>query len=419
MNTIINWYDKIYDNEVVEFLLNYPKKSNTGNYILDCIIDFSYFNIPYRDIYTIVKRLKNLEDALLEYYQDETRYEINIIKKIQITDRKIYLYLNPYLIIYYPKLTITNSDGLSINTYDTYVKFKMNNGINLGKLFYTFSLAKLHQSKIEVNNYYGHSHIRSYRQNSYEFDSFCLGTGYFATRQTDRETSKDTHIFDFHMLTQTLSWESIDGTPFKYIKNIQPYKVEYTDEKNKYKISNEFIIENIDTPLSNDYKEILKAIINLKDENTFKYLINNNGILSVEINFNQDIYDYLCEHKFKFHQLYKYFEGKYYLANYSTDDNDEIKIINTDFYFLGKNIPKIIEPVTKKNLNRFYNNLKENYDKLPTRPKPDQWQPIKKHIELYINKIISRKENPEKWENSDEGCFLAENEISMSKYSKW
>lgn len=120
--------------------------------------------------------------------------------------------------IHYPKLTITNSENSSHTIRDLYcilnIRYIEGKGI-----FYVHSLSGFRGtlSKIEVDRGYIHSHCHM------NGDTFCTGSGEVTELLSlMKEKTFNSDIFELFLevLNSAVRWESLEGTPYHYIKNL-------------------------------------------------------------------------------------------------------------------------------------------------------------------------------------------------------
>ena len=127
-------------------------------------------------------------------------------------------------IVYYPEIVITNSNRKSHIITDLYVKFSFD---YFGRLYTSFTINRGSYSDQEWYSHYKHSHTSGTFPNIIDcFSSPCLGNGPITStiavlRNTILETFSELEIVQFLMLMDDfLKWESLEGMPYKYIKNI-------------------------------------------------------------------------------------------------------------------------------------------------------------------------------------------------------
>lgn len=146
--------------------------------------------------------------------------------------------------IYFPEITITNSNNNSHIIYDLFVYFKFNNQSLKFKedLFHGFRTTV---SENELKTNYVHSHLGSQDGN------FCMGEGAIKYIVLDLYRQYDVNTFEAFLLNldNYLRWESIEGNPYRYLEKISSL--------------NKIDIEHVVSQFI-DYQEFLQKINNLK-----------------------------------------------------------------------------------------------------------------------------------------------------------
>lgn len=128
------------------------------------------------------------------------------------------------LIIRFPQLTIRNSSKKTHNIEELYVKIKF---LNCSFSCDNIQGIRAKLSPTEYQSAYAHSHLPS--NAIYDFGDFCLGSTTFKALATDL-TVNDWRVDpeNWQMLFEAflfqlnayLRWESLEGTPYKYMENI-------------------------------------------------------------------------------------------------------------------------------------------------------------------------------------------------------
>jgi hypothetical protein len=219
--------------------------------------------------------------------------------------------------LYFDEITIKNSNKQSHVIKDLFVKiifdfiddnYVLRNELHGYRTFITQN---------EANASYCHSHLSINGK-------FCLGSGPLRKFMDSYSyslclTKKYIDEFDemLLMIFHYVRWESLEGTPYRYLHNI----VNRSSSNSKYqKISNEFIGENINTEIiSTLSKEFIKQLfdystpIQLK-ENKYILKFNNELLLNIEENPTTERYLF----------LYKGSDGNLYRKQ------NESRLVNTD-----------------------------------------------------------------------------------------
>lgn len=116
---------------------------------------------------------------------------------------------------------INNKLGDTHPIYGMWLSFHMN--LLQDKLHvYDLKATRSMQTSREYNNHYYHSHIAGNRLSENDWVGFCIGHGDFAVQYTKMSAGGD--IGDFIMFVMLLknfvTFEDIDGVPFKYIRDL-------------------------------------------------------------------------------------------------------------------------------------------------------------------------------------------------------
>lgn len=124
------------------------------------------------------------------------------------------------VIIYYPKVTVTNEYNHKIDITDVYIRLKIN---ILGQLEATFNLLRTSYTSEQLEAGYCHSHVRRIDSNSlFTWSNPCLGNGPIKntilslTRAFDEELWK---LFCVE-LNSYIHTESISGGPYIGLSNV-------------------------------------------------------------------------------------------------------------------------------------------------------------------------------------------------------
>ena len=130
-------------------------------------------------------------------------------------------------VIYFPNITIRNSNKVSHNITDLYVRFSIidYNNISIG------SLSGLRTS-FTYNEYitgYIHSHLGNFRPNeNLYYSSFCTGVSEIndLSMILNSDLSNNHDLLKMYLLEikSFVEWESIEGVPYKYFERINKYE---------------------------------------------------------------------------------------------------------------------------------------------------------------------------------------------------
>lgn len=169
----------------------------------------------------INERKKKREEVLKTMiYEIEHIYEI--AKDVFSEDRLYKDDINNYIYIHYPEILITNSKNETHTIKDLYVRIHINIILNLEGIdmcFITLAGRRMNVSIKEWQSQYGHSHISNCFS---DFSNFCLGSSDFALTIGSLQlslTKEDWYLF-FLSIDNYVSWESLEGGPYRKIANI-------------------------------------------------------------------------------------------------------------------------------------------------------------------------------------------------------
>lgn len=178
------------------------------------------------------------------------------------------------IIIHFPELTVTNQNSKRHKIYDMYVRFRMSPMFTTPgeNLFYGLRTSMYYA---EMGSDYCFSHLsgRTAEARSGQWTSFCLGATDFSILCQDMKTKFDKDKFEFLciQLPDYLSWESIEGRPHRYIKDISERSL--FSSSNSVSVGNSDIEKYIRNILTN---EVHIPVICEKGGTTYSLLIDNN-----------------------------------------------------------------------------------------------------------------------------------------------
>lgn len=234
-SNIINNVGVVYSNSDVNILDGYFAREkevyiciNTSSYRVD-VADLD-LAIEDEKLYNEIKSVRLAQSELYLKYRE---IEIELLKKKLYNDNKDILeifeevYSNQFdynfdngklnCLIYFPEITITNSERMSHKIVDLYMKisFKSNKTINNIK----GTRATVTLAERAVN--YKHSHMSS-SGIFWSWLSCCLGESEFAQTYSllCNQFNKDNLTRFLYQLPEYLSWESLEGGPYIRMSNI-------------------------------------------------------------------------------------------------------------------------------------------------------------------------------------------------------
>lgn len=128
--------------------------------------------------------------------------------------------INPFILVYFPEVKITNEHDKYIIIKNLYAKVSVNfNGTLTG----TFLLNRSSYTPTQYESDYMHSHISSIpKDNPSVFKSPCLGSGPIKGTALTLNTTYDLSIWALFCfeLSKYVTVESIAGTPYHYLERI-------------------------------------------------------------------------------------------------------------------------------------------------------------------------------------------------------
>lgn len=330
----------LYDNKIYEIVFRFNTtvvvKNIQENYgkVTKKILELS----DEVELLTIEKfnelKLKNISNILYENIENTIKY-INItLKKAFGNNYEVILYegsRNIEVIILFPQIEVKNSLDLTHTMSDVYLKlvFCYYYGANQIITLYLndFSLYRGKYSKEELSIGYMFSHISGSAGLEKFQNEWCLGNTGFRTyiNNLKQHVNILDIVFIILQFKAYLSWESIEGTPYKYIVNIRHF--------NKIPI----ILQNI---MNINYNEIYIRV--LKRLGNFKYSIGIDNF-SYKANLDEASVDKIRTIASKLYPELCF----YLIDNTSVEigkiDYDISKFRYSNYYFKGNQvIPEII-----------------------------------------------------------------------------
>jgi hypothetical protein len=163
-----------------------------------------------------VDKFINWIESVVKSYIDEDKYDIQKINESRVE-----------LILYYPEISITNSVEFKHTLRDVYLKYIFIKSKNLWG-FNSISMCRNTYTEKEWLDYYMHSHIAVSYLNSYS-SSFCMGSNTPTSNLLTQFQKNLLKFREFILLFEAyLSWESIEGKPYRYIENVlKPIEANY------------------------------------------------------------------------------------------------------------------------------------------------------------------------------------------------
>lgn len=225
---------------------------NEVNVIIEqCKLKLQIFQETLKEFY--------LEEDLDIFFQNELNL-LNLADEIynnssEIRDFKSSVSYNfkfMTVIIRFKEITLKNSNNRIHKIHNLFVKFHVS---YYGNFINEIEGLRTTLTEEEASSFYRHSHLSSHSEGY--FSHFCLGTGPIATLKQfiasidddfeEEDYRNDIRLF-LHNLNEYLSWESLEGGPYRKISNMIEKSssrliTEY--DKEDYELFKNFIIETI------------------------------------------------------------------------------------------------------------------------------------------------------------------------------
>lgn len=125
-----------------------------------------------------------------------------------------------FILIYFPRVTVTNEHDRSIDITELYVRIKVD---SQGKLIGTFTLNRAEYTIEQWIGNYMHSHVKTIPKSSLSsFQSSCLGNGPIVGTCTNLNNIFDEDIWRLFTLEldKYVHTESLSGVPYKYLESV-------------------------------------------------------------------------------------------------------------------------------------------------------------------------------------------------------
>lgn len=291
-------------------------------------------NIENVELLTLEKfkelKLKNIGDVVSKDIKNTITYLNSVLKRTFGDNYDIVLTSNNIeIIVLFHQIEVKNSLDIRHTMSDVYLKIILYYSNVNNKILFSlnnFSLYRGKYFKEELNIQYMFSHISGVSGSEKFQDSWCLGNTEFKKYVNNLKYGVNILdiVFIILQFKAYLSWESIEGTPYKYLVNLKPFD----------KLNIELNSKNVD--FNKIYKRVLKRL------GKFKYSIgldNNNYTITL---------DESSVDKIKEIASTLYPEYCYYLIDGKSVEIEELDVdINrfsfSEYYFKGnKIIPEII-----------------------------------------------------------------------------
>lgn len=230
---------------------------------------------------TCFKGIKDFIRTLFNLYSDAWDFKVKVL-----TERII---LTGFY-IHFPEVTIKNSKKLEHDIKDLFVILDVavsTTGLSVGAI----RGFRTSVTRAEYTSYYGHSHISSFswpKKDSPEKSAqpFCTGSGEindYRLNLNSKCTEENCIAFLLQLMT-LVNWESLQGTPYKYISNIKfnpsnsgpSYVSLYVDQSDKNNFFDGISILTYKGDIDSDYLDITlingELVCNIDEHKLLSYV---------------------------------------------------------------------------------------------------------------------------------------------------
>lgn len=186
------------------------------------LVKSSFIKERITNIYGTIDNFISMTEVLESVYPGQWDIELEYKLKENQT-----IYFRVWLLIHYPQIVITNSNGTTHTITDLYVRLQVDyDNLEGSTTIRNFSARRFSADIREIMSQYQHSHqpSRTYTENSeaFQYRGFCKGSSQIQTvenKLVDRYNPETFKLFLFQ-LEEFLNWESLEGTPYAYIESI-------------------------------------------------------------------------------------------------------------------------------------------------------------------------------------------------------
>lgn len=237
--------------------------------------------------------LQNIYDkdslcSTIIYYCNNDIEKLKNNKSFYIDDYK-HLYSYPYILVWFPKLKITNEYNESVEVEDFWAKIEIT---YTGKMYYHFKLNRSTYFKSHIISDYTHSHVNGI-DNNFNFVGCCLGQGPIKNTCNSLQLDYDESLWQLFCfeLSKYVQTESVAGVPYRRMSTIR--KGEYKRKINYFTYVRDYEFcypEDIKNLLIAFTKDLLKKKL-LK----FNYFNNSYGLGMSFLEYMLTVSNYFIE----------------------------------------------------------------------------------------------------------------------------
>lgn len=327
---------KVLESNIFGTHFEYEEKNNNFIFQLDCI-DSIVTEQDYLEFKKTINSINQIYNIAVSIYGEEYCW---------LKDSRS-------IVIYFPEINITNSKNHKHKIYDLFVKITIHKDSEKGKL-YVSSISGCRSTFLlkELESNYTHSHLSNICT---AFSDFCLGSSEFAIIKANCavDNSYENFTLLFLSLKGYLSWESLEGGPYRHISGISGNgnKISSSVLENYTNEIKNLIPENCFDLNSNELKLINNTYL-------YNFLNEHFPIKSLSSNDDKKINDLLNHYKSTFSSTNIIFKDKVFqikiINNYEKDENSRTSI--------EQSLVDLIYNKINGALTNFNNKKKQDYE---------------------------------------------------------
>lgn len=152
-------------------------------------------------------------------YGINSQLEFYLFNRLEIT--------RVYIIIHFPEITISNSSDEQLTIKNLYVRvpIELDYSEEQNIIFSTIQGTRSTMSPAEVFSVYQHSHLQGVDVKygyDMDFQDFCTGSADINIITAELNSGYDVDILEslLYQIDTLIRWESLEGTPYRYIRNV-------------------------------------------------------------------------------------------------------------------------------------------------------------------------------------------------------
>lgn len=156
------------------------------------------------------------------------------------------IHFNPFILVYFPTITVRNEHDRSIDIQDVYIKIPINLDGEMENSFYinraTYSIAQFYSG-------YLHSHCPTLsKTNARHFSSMCLGNGPIKDTMANLRADYDEDLWQLFCseLEDYLQTESLTGGPYEFLEQVKNPKLRsLTNQRFEFYVNSQYTPETL------------------------------------------------------------------------------------------------------------------------------------------------------------------------------